>query len=72
MRLIKAIKTEIIPSHTSILNQSLNTGIFSKKLKIAKVIPIHKKGFLNDISIYRPILLLPLISKILEKIIFKQ
>ena len=68
MRLIKAIKTEIIPSLTSILNQSLNTGIFSEKVKIAKVIPIHKKGFLNDISNYRPILLLPLISKILEYI----
>ena len=52
MRLIKAIKTEIIPALTCIFNQSLNTGIFSEKLKIAKVIPIHKKGSLNDISNY--------------------
>ena len=59
MRLIKAIKT-------------LNTGIFPEKLKIAKVIPIHKKGSLNDISNYRSIALLPSISKILEKIICKQ
>ena len=69
MRLIKAIKTEIIPC---IFNQSLNTGIFPEKLKIVKVIPIHKKGSLNDISNYRPISLLPSISKILEKLIFKQ
>ena len=72
MRLIKAIKTEIISGLTCIFNQSLNTGIFSEKLKIAKVIPIHKKGSLNDISNYRLISLLPSISKILEKIIFKQ
>ena len=71
-RLIKAIKTEIIPALTCIFNQSLNTGIFPEKLKIAKVIPIHKKGSLNDISNYRPISLLSLISKILEKLIFKQ
>ena len=70
--LIKAIKIEIIPALTCIFNQSLNTGIFPEKLKIAKVIPIHKKGSLNDISNYRPISLLPLISKILDKLIFKQ
>ena len=46
MRLIKA---EIIPALTCIFNQSPNTGIFPEKLKIAKVIPIHKKGSLNDI-----------------------
>ena len=73
MRLIKANKTEIIPALTLIKNnQSLNTGIFPEKLKIAKVMPIHKKGSLNDISNYRPISLLPSISKILEKLIFKQ
>ena len=72
MRIIKAIKTEIIPALTCIFNQFLNTGIFPEKPKIAKVIPIHKKGSLNDISNYRPISLLPSISKILEKLIFKQ
>ena len=72
MRLIKTIKTEIIPALTCIFNQSSNTGIFPEKLKITKLIPIHKKGFLNDISNYRPISLLPSISKILEKLIYKQ
>ena len=33
MRLIKAIKTEIIPALTCIFNQSLNTGIFPEKTK---------------------------------------
>ena len=72
MRLIKLIKSEIIPSLTCIFNQSLHTGIFPDKLKIAKVIPIFKKGSLNDISNYRPISLLPSISKNFEKLIFIQ
>ena len=72
MRLIKAIETEIIPALTCIFNQSLNTGIFPEKIKIAKVIHIHKKGSLNDISNYRPISLRPSISKILDKIIFNN
>ena len=72
MILLKAIETEIIRALTCIFNKSLNTGIFPEKLKIAKLISIHKKESLNDISNYRPISLLPSISKILEKIIFKR
>ena len=72
MRLIKVIKSEIIPSLTCIFNQSLHTGIFPDKFKLAKVIPLYKKGSLNDISNYRPISLLPSISKIFEKPIFIQ
>ena len=72
MRLIKLIVSEIIPSLTCIFNQSPHTGISPDKLKITKVIPIYKKGSLNDISNYRPISLLPSISKIFEKNIFIQ
>ena len=51
----------------------MNTAIFPEKLKVAKIIPIHKNGSLNNISNYRPISLLPSISKILKKkTIFKQ
>ena len=55
MRLIKLIKSEIKPTLTGIFKQSLHTGIFPDKLKIAKVISIYKKGSLNDVSNYRPI-----------------
>ena len=72
MRLIKLIKSEIIPSLTCIFNQSLHSGIFPDKIKIAKVMQIYKKGSLNDISNYRPISLLPPISKIFEKLFFIQ
>ncbi len=45
----------------------LNTGIFPDKLKISKIIPMHKKENENLFTNYRPISLLPAISKILKK-----
>ena len=50
----------------------LTTGIFPDKLKIAKVKPIFKKGDTSSFSNYRPISLLPSISKIFEKAIYDQ
>ena len=41
-------------------------------MKIAKVIPIFKSGSTNDINNYRPISILPVISKIVEKAITKR
>ncbi len=71
-KLVKAIKTAILGPVTLIINQMLNTGIFQDKLKIAKIIPIHKKGDDTLLKNYRPISLLPVISKIFEMVIFKQ
>ena len=47
MRMIEAIKTEIIPALTCIFNQSLNTGIFPEKLKIERVIERYIKLSFN-------------------------
>ena len=59
---------------TLIINQSLNTGIFPDKLKIAKVIPVHKDPLLdrNMLNNYRPISILPSISKIFERVAYNQ
>ena len=54
------------------MNQILTTGIFPDKLKIAKVIPLFKKGDKYIFSNYRPIFLLPSISKLFEKVIYQQ
>ena len=55
-----------------IYNLSINAGIFPDKLKIAKVIPIFKKGDKSEISNYRPISLLSVFSKVFEKIVVKR
>ena len=47
-------------------------GVFPDELKIAKVIPHFKTGNRNPVSNYRPISILPTLSKIFEKLIHKR
>ncbi len=55
---------------TKLLNLSIKLSKFPQKCKIAKLIPIYKnKGSKVETQNYRPISLLPLVSKIFEKII---
>ena len=72
VKLLKAIKYETSKAITHIINQSLHTGIFPDKLKLAKVIPVFKKGDRTKLDNYRPISILPAISKIFERAIFDQ
>ena len=70
--LLHNIELYLVKPLTLLAKQTLNSGIFPDKLKIAKVIPIFKKGDSTQFTNYRPISLLPVISKVLEKIIYKQ
>ena len=54
---------------TQICNLSISHSVFPDKCKHAKLKPLFKKGITTDPKNYRPISLLPLISKIIEKII---
>ena len=53
---------------SNLCNRSLETGVFPEVLKMAFVIPIHKKESKLEISNYRPISILSNINKIFEKI----
>ena len=70
--LIKLINTDISSRITVIINQSLTSGIFPDTLKIAKVTPIFKKGNKKLICNYRPISVLPVISKVFETVLQEQ
>jgi len=70
--LLKHVKLQGCDVLTIIVNQSLSTGIFPNKLKVAKVIPIHKGKSKNDISNYRPISMLPSVSKVFERVMHDQ
>ena len=56
-----------ITRFTLLLNRSFITGIFPDKWKSANVIPLYKGGNRHDVGNYRPVSLLPLPSKIIEK-----
>ena len=71
-RLLKASKNEISKPLTLIINQTLTSGIFPDTLKIANIIPLFKKGDKTLLENYRPISILPAISKIFERIMFNQ
>ena len=71
-KLLKKITPYITKSITFILNQSLASGVFPDKLKIAKIVPIFKKNDPTLLDNYRPISLLPVFSKIFERVIFDQ
>ena len=55
-----------------LINCSIKKGIFPDELKIAKVIPIYKSGDKTSIENYRPISVLSVFSKILEKIMYNH
>ena len=50
----------------------LNSGIFPDDLKVAKVIPLFKKGKKEILDNFRPIYLLPSLFKLFERVIFNQ
>ena len=71
-KLLKEIENVVSRPLSIIINQSLCTGIFPDKLKIAKVIPLYKKDDNKSFGNYRRISLLSSISKFFERVAFNQ
>ena len=57
---------------SQLCNLSIKLNSFPRSCKIAKVKPLFKKGSKTDFQNYRPISLLPLLSKIIERIFHDQ
>ena len=57
---------------SELCNLSMTLGSFLDACKIAKVKPLFKKGSKTDPSNYRPISLLPLLSKVFERVVLNQ
>ena len=72
MLMIKMAIPTIVPSLTNIFNSSLSERVFPANWKRSKIIPIHKSGDKNSPNNYRPISILPSVSKILEKLVQVQ
>jgi len=70
--LLKQIVPGIVEPIVYIFNTSMSSGIVPSKLKIAKVIPVFKSGDKHSFNNYRPISILPALSKILERLIYSR
>ena len=70
--ILKEFKDKLKIPLTIIINISFLIGKFPKRCKMANITPIFKKGNRLDSSNYRPISLLPNISKILEKAMYSR
>lgn len=68
-KLLKSCIQALAPVITHICNLSISSGCFPKVFKKAVVHPIFKNGDKNNVTNYRPISILPALSKILEKIL---
>ena len=69
VRIFKRIRNLLSKPISMLINTSISRGVFPQCLKNAKIIPIFKKGDTQNMSNYRPIALLPTLSKIFERCI---
>ena len=69
-KFIKIASPSLVISLSSIFNKSIMEGIFPEAMEVAKVTPIYKENLRQIVSNYRPISLLPIFSKIFEKLMY--
>lgn len=72
VKLIKLASPYIAKSLTSIFNRSISTGIFPCEWKTARVTPIYKSGPKSNMDNYRPISIISVIAKTMEKLVHNQ
>ncbi|KAG8232840.1 hypothetical protein J437_LFUL012644 [Ladona fulva] len=72
MAIIKQASYWIASPISSIFNSSISEGHFPSVLKLAHVTTVHKKGSYTNSSNYRPLSILSVFSKLLEKLLFSR
>lgn len=70
--ILKKLGTLVSPDISALINACMKEGIFPDELKVARVTPLFKGGDCNVITNYRPISILPTMSKIYEKCILTR
>ena len=71
-KIIVANKDMLSPTLAKIFNESILSGKFPDLLKLADITPVHKKDDKSTKENYRPVSILPSISKVFEKKIYAQ
>ena len=68
--ILKELHEPLLDILDYVINESLKQGVFPTIMKISEVVPLYKAGDCELVTNYRPISLLMMISKILEKIVY--
>ena len=71
-KLLKILSPAISETLSNIFNKSFALGVFPDQMKLATITPIFKGGSKLDVSNYRPVSVLPTISKVLEKLMLTR
>lgn len=72
VKILKHVAHFISEPLADIINESFTTGTFPDSLKGAKVVPIYKNGEPTSVENYRPISILPSLSKIFERALYDR
>ena len=72
LNLLQTVADLIVFPLCHIINVSFSSGIFPETLKVAKVLPLHKGGSSQELNNFRPISLLSIFDKIIEKLMHKR
>ena len=67
--LFKYLAKYAYPILSDLFNESMSTCVFLDHMKLVTITPVYKGGSKLDISNYQPISVLPILNKVLEKIV---
>ena len=71
-KILKACCDIRSPHLSQIFNISLRTKRYPDSLKFAKVAPVYKRDDKDNLDNYRPISVLPIVARVLEKLVYEQ
>ena len=72
VKIMKIAKPVIVKPITKLINKSISSAKFPDNLKEAHVVPLHKKNSQLEARNYRPVSILPVVSKFFERAIYQQ
>ena len=72
VKVISNIINDIAPHLAVIFNECVDSGTFPNLMKHGKLIPLFKSGDQADLNNYRPVSILPTLSKVFEKVVLNQ
>ena len=72
VKILKIAKPIVSKPITMLINKTIENASFPNKLKEAQVVPLHKKNSQLEVGNYRPVSILPVVSKFFERAIYEQ